>query len=182
MNKFFVCTLVYAAVFTFLSSASAGQFKYPDEINYDDMSYKLAYKKELPNGRAIYEFTANSEKVEHWTTLITLNYSKQPTSTPKHWLDAMRLQLKRDQALAELNKFNEIDGHGYVGFVFGPTSQYPEFEVNASKSFHNEKCGGILTLQYAKKYAKDAVLELVNQDLDKFLTTLNQMNWLPACE
>ena len=42
MNKFFVCTLVYAAVFTFLSSASAGQFKYPDEINYDDMSYKLA--------------------------------------------------------------------------------------------------------------------------------------------
>ena len=94
----------------------------------------------------------------------------------------MRLQLKRDQALAELNKFNEIDGHGYVGFVFGPTSQYPEFEVNASKSFHNEKCGGILTLQYAKKYAKDAVLELVNQDLDKFLTTLNQMNWLPACE
>ena len=107
------------------------RFASPAEINFSGNVYKLAYRA-VQKDRAIYEYTSNNEKIEHWKTLITLAYSQHAdVNTPASYADLVK------NAFGEKVKETSIVGdHAYAQVIFEPGENHPYYESAIKKSFH----------------------------------------------
>ena len=60
---FAICSTFLTGLFLLSPSLLAQEFIAPEQITKFGRTYKLAYTKIVPNGQAIYEYTANNESI-----------------------------------------------------------------------------------------------------------------------
>ncbi|MEP7155580.1 MAG: hypothetical protein ABI905_07385 [Betaproteobacteria bacterium] len=168
----------------------AQQFSPPEQLAHAGKIYKLAYKQVAPNGRAIYEYTTNGEPVENWTTMITLNYGKGMNVSAERWTNVMKASLEQKSPKAPF-RVHAAGTSGYARFVLEPDRTNPTYESNVHKSFHMDKCGGLLVYQFAVKSpagadtsaaGKAATLEAVNKENEKLAAEMEKSSWTPDCK
>lgn len=181
--------LICLCLVCFASLVHAQQFSPPEKINFSGKTYNLAYKNSSPNGQAIYEYTTNNEPIESWSSLVTLNYSKFLITSPLEWAKATNISLDREEPKPNYSLY--IKGNnGYSKIIYGPDSQKNYYESDVHKSFHIETCGGVLILQFAKKYppstdqsteGKLSTLKQIANENSQFADEIEKSEWLPNC-
>lgn len=173
----------------FATSIHAQQFSAPEQIVHSGKAYNLVYKKALPNGRAIYEYTTDNEPIEKWSSLVTLNYSKSLITTPIKWAEAVKGSLDREKPKPHYSLYTK-GNNGYSKIIFEPDSKNPFYESDIHKSFHIEACGGLLVYQFAQKYPQSAdqtdegkleTLKKVANENSQSAIELERFEWLPTC-
>lgn len=173
----------------FGSPSHAQHFSPPDEVVFSGDSYKLSYKKELTDGRAIFEYTKNNEPIENWSSLITFNYSKPLISTPLEWTEAQRRSLDREKPKPHYSLYTK-GSNGYSKIIYEPDARNAFYESNVHKSFHVSVCGGLVVYQFARKYqpSKDQTtegrfskLKQIADESSQFAAEMEKSDWLPDC-
>ena len=164
----------------------------PQEIHYADKVYKLAFTApQNSSKKALYEYTADGEAVEKWSSLITVLYQGNTKSDPFTFSTA----LVKSLAATKPEPFSSVtieNGHVLMRSVYEPDAANPVYESNVSKSFHGDAaCGGLVQLQYAVKTApgedqsaagKQASLKLVKEANARQAAQLRDDSWKPGCE
>ncbi|MCK4743160.1 MAG: hypothetical protein KAT25_05015 [Sulfuriflexus sp.] len=154
----------------------SSKFKAPEEKIFLDKTYEEAFR-DSNDKESIYEYTTDGEKVENWSTLLTLSH----------------LRIKQAENAEELIEFTKAEfgdsvksdfiknNYGYMKIIFSPDAKYPYYETAIKKSFHNSKCRGAVVFTYAKKYSPNTVLKIIQKESDIAMDALQKDNWSPAC-
>lgn len=182
--------LMYLACITMLSNvALAEMLPPPENLVHAGKTYTLAYKNTAPNGQSIFEYTTDKEPIEKWTRLVTINYSKGVVAPPLQWLQSVQFALDKESPKPNYSLYFK-DNNGYARIIYEPTPNNATYESNVQKSFHSEKCGGIVVYQFAQKYPQSAdksdegkLATLKNVALENmaFVDEVDKSNWLPNC-
>jgi hypothetical protein len=152
-------------------------------------TYILAYKNTAPNGQSIFEYTTDKETVEQWTKLVTINYAKGFAAPPLQWIQSIKFALDKASPKPSYSLFIK-DNNGYARIIYEPTSSYVTYESNVQKSFHIDKCDGIVVYQFAQKYPQNAdksdegklaTLKSIALENMAFVDEIDKSNWSPSC-
>lgn len=149
--------------------------------------YTLAYQNENEN-LSWYEYTANNESVENWSSLITIKYYKFKMD-PKQFLTATKDGLNKLSPKPHYSLYEQGD-NGYALLIFEPSREHLHFEADVQKSFHISNCDGTIELQYGirKPVFKDQsdeeykqTLQELYQKLELDAEKMGQNQWTPSC-
>ena len=178
-----ICSVTFA-------STEQSLFTGPQEIVHSGKVYRLAFKKELANGRAIYEYTTDAETIEKWTTLVTLNYAKGISGTQLEWATTLKKALDADKPRPHYLIYNK-NGFDYARIIYEPNALNPTYESNAHKKFDIADCGGRIIYQFAAIYpasvdqsdeGKMKTLMSIYNENQVFSEALEKNDWLPSCK
>jgi len=148
----------------------------PKKIIFNGDEYSLVYNGS-DQDKAVYEYTTNSEKIDHWQKLITLLYQKNIVDhSPESTIDGVKSQFKKNVKHTFI-----AGGHGYMNVIFPPAKGYPHYEAALKKSFHNKKCKGRWMFTFAKKYPIGTDVGVIRNESDKILEKMKSDIWSPVC-
>lgn len=147
----------------------------PPEVRHlNNKPYRLAYKKVLSDG-AFYEYTADNEPIEKWSSLITLLYYKGVNVTPEEFVNLAKNQ-KEEPVETQV-----LAGHAYVLNVFPPSDKYHYFETSFKKTFHISQCQGVVVYKFSKKYPVGTSMDTIMADNRSLFGKMVKDSWVPSC-
>jgi len=149
-------------------------FKPSNQIEFLNLKYKQRYKKVLESD-AVYEFTANNESINKWMSLVSIFYNKNIKGNPEEWVS-----LSNSQAVKPFDTYVSGD-NAYAQIIFKPSNEHHYFETAVKKTFHIEKCDGLVTYIYAKKYPATEKMESIINENKEILKSLEMNTWVPIC-
>lgn len=168
--------------------AQARTYTAPKTMELFGKDYALAFQNENQN-LALYEYTAENESVENWSSLITIKYYKFKMD-PKQFLTATKDGLNKLSPKPYYSLYQQGD-NGYALLIFEPSREHLHFEADVQKSFHISNCDGTIELQYGirKPVFKDQSDEEYKQTLQELYQKLKldaekmaQKQWTPNCD
>lgn len=171
------------------TSLHAEQFNPPGQIVHSGKTYNLVYKDAKSNGEAIFEYTTNNEPIEKWSTLVTINYAKNLATIPLKWIESVKSALDMQTPKPSYSLYLK-ENSGYARIIYEPNASYTNYESNVQKSFHIDKCGGVVVYQFAQKYPQSAdqsnegklsTLKNIARENKIFADEMEKSDWLPGC-
>lgn len=186
-----VCLWVSIAI-TQQAHAFEVSFMAPGQIDEFGKTFTLSYKSVGRGG--LYEYTAEGETVDNWTTLITITYAKGVVVTPMEWAKSFGKSAARETPHYSV-WIN--DGRGYAKVIYEPDrrligdKRFSSYEVDAHKTYHVTACRGLVTLQYATRpdvsdgadpAAKRAILLQLASEAERLAAAVAASSWAPDCE
>jgi len=178
-----------AGIALFSNVALAEMSPPPEKLTHAGKTYSLAFKNIAPNGQSIFEYTTNNESIEQWTTLVTINYAKGVTTQPLKWLESIKYALDHESPKPNYDLFVK-ENNGYARVIYEPTPNYSTYESNVQKSFHIDKCDGLVVYQFAQKYPQSTnksdegkleTLRSIAIENTTFAGEIDKSGWSPIC-
>lgn len=180
--------IIFVLLCLFMQQAIAGSFVAPETIAHEGKEYKLAYEKKTDR-QELYEYTTNNEKIERWSSLVTINYFKSSSvESPKEWTTNLAKTLMNEKPRPHYDVYFNAS-NGYAIIIYEPNFQYETVEANVHKSFHLDNCSGVVIYQYAQPFKshpnsedQKAQLRDIAKKTRSWAASMEKDKWVPSCK
>lgn len=146
-----------------------------NEINFNNLNYKVAYKG-ADKIQSIHEYTTNNEPIDNWSTLLSVYYVNSKLNLQEY------IEFLNNNSTQKPYFTKIVNNQAYTQTIFPKSQKIPYIETSIKKIISNNKCKGLVNYSYSKKYASEISMDIIKNESNRILELLEKDNWIPICE